>query len=64
MDKRQDNELLTAGQLALRLFVSRSTIERWARAGRIPVIRLSDRVNRLDWSAVLRAVKSMDSSGG
>lgn len=41
-------ELLTASQLADRLQVSAETIRDWAKAGRIPEIRISHKVRRFD----------------
>ncbi len=52
-----DDELLTADGLARRLQVRPSTIQRWARQGRIPAVRLSPKVVRYDLAAVVRALR-------
>jgi len=50
-------ELLTARQLADRLHVRPSTIQRWARAGLIPAIHLTPKVVRYDLAEVLRVIR-------
>jgi excisionase family DNA binding protein len=57
----RDTELLTVDQLAERLRLRPHTVRAWARRGRIPVIRLSHKVVRFSWSAVLAVLK--DRSG-
>jgi excisionase family DNA binding protein len=52
-----DTELLTADQLAERLHLRPRTVQAWARQGRIPVVRLSPKVVRFDWAAVLTAIR-------
>ncbi|HTU19230.1 MAG TPA: helix-turn-helix domain-containing protein [Gemmataceae bacterium] len=52
-----DTELLTAIQLAERLNLRPSTVRVWARRGRIPAVRLSPKVVRFDWLAVLTALR-------
>jgi excisionase family DNA binding protein len=49
--------LLTPAELAERLHVSPDTLRRWARRGRIPVIRASTKVLRFDLDAVLAALR-------
>ncbi len=49
-------ELLTAGELAERLRIKPSTVSVWARAGRIPSIKLSRKVIRFDVVAVIDAL--------
>jgi excisionase family DNA binding protein len=51
-------ELLTAEELAERLAVSERTVRQWARSGRIPEVRASQRVRRFDYEAVVAALKS------
>jgi len=51
-----DNELLTASELAGRLQIRPRTVQSWARQGRIPTVRLSAKVVRFDWRAVLTAL--------
>jgi len=48
-----DRELLTATEVAERLHLRPSTVQAWARDGRIPSLRLSHKVIRFDWQAVL-----------
>ena len=52
-------ELLTAAELADRLAVSARTIREWARSGRIPEVRASERVRRFDYEAVVAALKGI-----
>jgi excisionase family DNA binding protein len=49
-------ELLTADQLADRLRIRPRTVQKWARRGRIPTVRLSPKVVRFRWSTVLAAL--------
>lgn len=59
-------ELLTAGELAVRLKVRPETVRAWARSGRIPVIRFSRKVLRFDIEAVERTIteRGSRSKGG
>jgi len=50
-------ELLTADELASRLQVRPSTVRRWTREGRIPTVRLSQKVVRYDLVAVVSAIQ-------
>jgi excisionase family DNA binding protein len=52
-----DTELLTVNQLAERLHVRPRTVQVWARQGRIPSVKLSAKVVRFDWDAVLTALR-------
>lgn len=52
-----NGSLLTARELAAELGVGWETVLRWARAGRIPAVRLSARVVRFELAAVLEAVE-------
>jgi excisionase family DNA binding protein len=52
-----DTELLTADQLADRLRLRPRTVQAWARQGRIPSVKLSAKVVRFAWSAVLAALR-------
>jgi predicted site-specific integrase-resolvase len=52
-----DTELLTANQLAEHLQIRPRTVRLWARQGRIPTVRLSPKVVRFDWGAVLAALR-------
>jgi excisionase family DNA binding protein len=51
-------ELLTVLELAERLHVRPRTVQTWARQGRIPAVKLSAKVVRFDWQAVLAAIRS------
>ena len=51
------SEYLTATQLATRLQVSPDTVRSWAKAGRIPEIRVSAKVRRFDPVAVDQALR-------
>ena len=48
--------LLDSCQLGRRIGVSPETIRSWAREGRIPCIRITPKVIRFDWEAVLAAL--------
>jgi excisionase family DNA binding protein len=52
-----DAELLTTDQLADRLHLRPRTIQAWARQGRIPTVKLSAKVVRFDWTAVLAVLR-------
>lgn len=54
--------LLTAEELALRVHVRPGTIRTWARLGRIPVVRLSPKVMRFDFEAVVASRRVSRSS--
>lgn len=49
-------ELLTANELATRLRVSLRTVNHWTQNGRIPCIKLSQKVVRFNWEEVQRAL--------
>jgi len=51
-----ETPLLTAEGLAARLHVRPSTVRNWARRGKIPTVRLSSKVLRYDFSAVVESV--------
>jgi predicted site-specific integrase-resolvase len=52
-----DTVLLTANQLAERLHIRPRTVQAWARLGRIPTVKLSAKVVRFDWQAVLTVLR-------
>jgi hypothetical protein len=52
-----DTELLTTNQLAERLHLRPRTVQAWARLGRIPTVKLSPKVVRFDWPAVLAVLR-------
>ena len=54
-----DLELLTVRQIATRLGVAPRTVQEWARCGRIPAMRISAKVIRFDWQAVVAAVRGV-----
>ncbi len=51
-----ETDLLTAEELAERLHVRPSTVRKWARHGRIPMVRLSPKVVRFSVADVIEAV--------
>ena len=53
-----DTELLTVDQLADRLHVRPRTVQAWSRQKRIPTFRLSAKVVRFDWLAVLATLRN------
>ena len=50
-------QLATADELAEQLRVSGETVRRWARGGRIPCIRPTQRTLRFDLAAVRQALE-------
>ena len=52
------DELLTADAVAKRLGLTPGTIKQWYRDGRIPGLRLSHKVLRFRWAAVLSALEA------
>jgi len=52
------HEFLTAAELAERLRVRPDTVRRWMRAGRIPVLRVSEKVVRYDYGEVIEALRA------
>ena len=55
---QETNELLTTAQLAGRLGLRPRTVQKWARTGRIPCVRISYKVIRYDWQKVFEALRS------
>lgn len=51
------DELLTAADLAARLRVQPDTIREWSRKGRIPSVKITPKVVRFDFEAVLSVFK-------
>lgn len=51
-------QLLTADDVARRLQVKPETVKGWARDGAIPAVRLSPKVVRFDFGAVVDALKA------
>lgn len=51
------NDLLTADELAKHLKVQPSTVRRWQREGRIPAVRVTAKVVRFDYAAVVDAIR-------
>lgn len=60
----EHTEILTSQELSKRLKVSPATIRLWARRGTIPRIRVSAKVIRFDWQAVVRALAATKGNGG
>lgn len=54
------DDLLTAEELAERLAVSPRTIIEWAKSGRIPEVRASERIRRFDYKDVIEALKARE----
>lgn len=50
-------ELLNAEKLAERLGVSESTVKRWSRTKRIPVVPATHQTRLYDWEEVVEALK-------
>lgn len=53
-----ENEILTANELATRLKLKPETIRVWAREGRIPSIRPTQKILRFDLQKVLQAIST------
>jgi excisionase family DNA binding protein len=58
----QGPSLLTRAQLARRLGVSVTTVDRYSRSGRIPVIRIGDGPTRFDFCEVAAALRNASPS--
>ena len=56
--------LLTAEELAERLKIQPSTVRRWSRDGRIPTVRLSPKVVRYDYDAVVETLRREEVARG
>ena len=54
------DQMLTAAEVADRLGVKASTVMKWSWAGKIPSRKLSAKVVRFDYSAVVTALESAD----
>ena len=53
----KDDEIVTADELGKRLRVKRTTVHRWGREGRIPVIRVTDRTVRFNLRDVMKTLE-------
>ena len=51
------DELLTADEIAERLCVQRETIRRLVREGIIPEVKISEKIRRFEWQAVVEALR-------
>lgn len=56
------DELLDAEGLAPRLGLKPETVMRWYREGRIPGLKITNKVLRFRWAAVLAALESQQGS--
>lgn len=54
----EDNQLLTAVELASKLKLKPETVRQWTRKKMIPCIRVTNKVIRYEFSAVVEALKS------
>jgi len=54
----REQEILNREQVAERLGVSPRLVGEWALAGILPCLRLSRKVQRFEWEAVLRALRA------
>jgi excisionase family DNA binding protein len=52
----EEDKLLTVGEVAQRLRLSIPVVRSLVNAGRVPVIRLNQRVWRFHWPTVLHAI--------
>lgn len=57
-------ELETAEEIADRLHLTPGTIKDWSRHGIIPAVRLSPKVIRFEYQAVIKALLSRQVEGG
>ena len=56
-------ELLTAAEMAARIRVRPTTLQEWAREGKIPSIRINPKVIRFDAEAVILALSERKPQG-
>ncbi|HUX03092.1 MAG TPA: helix-turn-helix domain-containing protein [Phycisphaerae bacterium] len=52
-----DEDVLTVGELARRLKVTRRTIRAWTADGKIPAMRIGEKTLRYDWGRVVEALE-------
>ena len=52
------SELLTAAEMAARLRIKPTTLQEWAREGRVPCIRITPKVIRFDAEAVILSLSA------
>ncbi len=52
----ETQEYLTAEEVATRLRIQPDTVRDWVRRGLLPVVRLTPKVVRFEWSAVVQAM--------
>jgi excisionase family DNA binding protein len=52
------SELLTAAEMAARLRIKPSTLQDWAREGRVPAVRITPKVIRFDAEAVILSLST------
>lgn len=57
------SDFLTARELAERLRVKPTTVQRWMKSGVIPVVRINRKVIRFDAEAVRRALEARGEVG-
>jgi excisionase family DNA binding protein len=52
------SELLTAAEMAARLRIRPTTLQEWAREGRVPSVRITPKVIRFDPDAVILSLST------
>lgn len=60
----QERELLTSDELSARLKVRPDTIREWSRNGLIPSVRITAKVVRFDYGAVVAKLKEQSCESG
>ena len=62
-ESENQDKVLTVGELARRLRVTRRTIRAWTAAGKIPALRVGEKTLRFDWGRVVESLERRGARG-